>query len=125
MPYKSSEKRREYHREYMRNRYNNDTEFKNAHRARTKINKKSYRVAAAEIISRFRLNGCVRCGEKDECCLSAHHVDASLKQFEVSNAISSQFGLKRIEEELARCVCLCENCHRKLHAGRFDVSEVI
>lgn len=59
---------------------------------------------------------CNVCGEDETCCLDFHHLDPTQKDFVVSEMIN-KVGRKKIEEELAKCVCLCANCHRKVHAG--------
>ena len=35
----------------------------------------------------------------------------------IGNAASHSIGIKRVTAELAKCACLCANCHTKLHAG--------
>lgn len=49
--------------------------------------------------------------------MSAHHVDGSTKDFSIGRAVSDRYSVKRVADELEKCVCLCENCHRKVHAG--------
>jgi hypothetical protein len=59
---------------------------------------------------------CKRCGY-DRCieALEFHHTDPTKKDFNVS-----QYGYtrswKRVVEELGKCIMLCANCHRELHA---------
>ena len=64
-------------------------------------------------------SGCIRCGEDDPCCLSFHHVDPDIKLFSISDFASRT--LNELDTEIAKCVVLCENCHRKFHAGRFSL----
>jgi hypothetical protein len=62
-----------------------------------------------------RLGGrCKICGY-DKCltALEAHHVDPSIKDFNISDVTS----VERIEVELEKCVLLCANCHREVHDG--------
>jgi len=42
-----------------------------------------------------------------------HHVDSSLKRFELSKLNTQSLSL--IQEEVAKCIPLCANCHRTLH----------
>lgn len=65
----------------------------------------------------FRKDGCKVCGEKAACCLSAHHLDPTTKEFMLASAWGFRPSEERLRRELAKCVCLCENCHRKVHAG--------
>lgn len=58
---------------------------------------------------------CVVCGESEDCCLEFHHLDPSIKDTEVSRARYWSDG--RYQSEVDKCICLCCNCHRKLHAG--------
>ncbi len=66
-----------------------------------------------------RSKGCLRCGELDECCLDFHHVDG--KDYHVADMLSSGVSIKKIWDEIRRCVVLCCCCHRKLHAGRWTL----
>jgi hypothetical protein len=62
-----------------------------------------------------RLGGkCEICGY-DKCltALEAHHVDPSIKDFNISDVTS----VERIEVELEKCVLLCANHHREVHEG--------
>ena len=62
---------------------------------------------------------CSHCPETDSCCIDFHHV--SEKDFGLYDAVNAGFSKNRILKEIAKCVPLCANCHRKLHAGRFTL----
>lgn len=62
---------------------------------------------------------CSVCGESDPACLDFHHLDPSEKESDPSQMMSH--SKKMILEELAKCACLCSNCHRKEHVGRLNV----
>jgi len=123
MPLKDPEKRREYHAKYYRERLAADPAFKAKHYQHKSRVKAEYRKRAAKIIAEFRINGCRVCGELESCCLSAHHVDPSEKDFDIANIIRCQRKLEHLVSELRKCVCLCENCHRKLHAGVINLPD--
>lgn len=53
---------------------------------------------------------CVDCGETDPMVLQFDHVRGS-KSFNVSNAVSGQYSLNRISEEITKCDIRCANCH--------------
>ena len=57
---------------------------------------------------------CTKCGESDIACLDWHHTDPTKKEGSVSFLLSNN-SKKMILEEIEKCVCLCSNCHRKLH----------
>ena len=57
---------------------------------------------------------CERCGETDVACLDWHHTDPSQKEQTVSWLMDNR-SRKAILEEIDKCICLCSNCHRKLH----------
>ena len=123
MPYKGTpEERREKHRIYIANRYRTDEEYRSAHKKRVKDGKPAIIQKLKLLIDSFRASGCNVCGEMDPCCLDAHHVDPGEKEFEIASAIgNARYSKKSIVSELEKCVCLCSNCHRKLHAGRFNL----
>jgi len=64
---------------------------------------------------RYRaLRGCSKCGyNKCTRALEYHHLGS--KDGNVSRMISQGCGVKRIKEEIRKCVVLCANCHRELH----------
>jgi hypothetical protein len=59
--------------------------------------------------------GCLKCGETALCCLDFHHVKGD-KNKEISWLIKTK-NKQALILELIKCVCVCANCHRKLHAG--------
>lgn len=60
-----------------------------------------------------RGKSCVRCGESDPRCLDWHHLDPNDKLDSISTMISKHLSKKRILAEIAKCILLCANCHRK------------
>jgi predicted HNH restriction endonuclease len=59
---------------------------------------------------------CVNCGESDPACIDFHHRNPEEKEFHVGRMQGKSEA--KIIKEVEKCVCLCANCHRKLHAGR-------
>jgi hypothetical protein len=66
------------------------------------------------LLAEFRKDGCKYCGEKHPVCLDSHHVDPTEKEGHISQLT---YAPKKLAAELAKCICVCANCHRKLHAG--------
>ncbi len=63
---------------------------------------------------------CAICGYSR--CLSAlefHHVDPSKKLFGI-NETTAVKARHKVFAELAKCVLVCANCHREIHAGMID-----
>lgn len=57
---------------------------------------------------------CERCGEDDPITLDWHHTDPRTKEHAVSKMWKER-GRQAILNEIAKCQCLCANCHRKVH----------
>jgi len=57
---------------------------------------------------------CCVCGEGRSACLDFHHKDPSQKSFGLGN-IKGQ-GISLVKAEVAKCIVICANCHRILHA---------
>jgi transcription elongation factor Elf1 len=66
---------------------------------------------------------CRVCGESDIVCLDFHHLDPAKKEFDIAMAMNDEWPWETVLAEIRKCVCLCANCHRKVHAGRFRVTE--
>lgn len=76
----------------------------------------------AEIISRFKEGKrCLFCEENTPVCLDFHHTDPSTKETTLANLIHRGYSIERIEREVKKCVLICSNCHRKVHAGLLTV----
>jgi len=60
-------------------------------------------------------SGCVFCGENFPAALDFHHTGE--KTASVSQMWVHSLSLARVKAEMDKCVLLCANCHRKLHAG--------
>jgi hypothetical protein len=61
---------------------------------------------------------CEKCPESHSATLDFHH--RKDKEFNVSSMIHSGYSLKRIQDEIKKCIVLCSNCHRKLHYNEKD-----
>lgn len=96
------EKARAYRRKHY---YNN----KEVYIERAKATKKRVREYA-----NIMKDKCVLCGETEKVCLDFHHLK---DKGEGVNKLIQKCSLKRVKEEIEKCVVLCSNCHRKLHAG--------
>jgi len=116
MPLKDPIARRGYHSQYMRD-YLAKPKNRKLHLARVRKNRDKHRAAAMGLVAQFRASGCRLCPEKEPCILTAHHLDPEKKDFNVADAIRRRYHVERVKRELAKCVCLCMNCHGKLHAG--------
>lgn len=59
--------------------------------------------------------GCRLCSETFAQCLDLHHLDPTVKDFNPCEAYCMSWD--SFIKEAAKCVVLCANCHRKVHAG--------
>lgn len=59
---------------------------------------------------------CIECNESEPICIDFHHIDPEQKEVNVSALINCG-SLKKLQAEIKKCVPLCANCHRKVHAG--------
>ena len=60
---------------------------------------------------------CIVCGEDEPYCIDFHHLDPKNKLFGVGATNAQRYPKQKILDEIKKCVPLCSNCHRKLHAG--------
>ena len=64
----------------------------------------------------YKGSRCDRCGY-DRCvdALEFHHLDSSRKDFGISDRGYTR-SWQKVREELDKCILVCANCHRELHA---------
>lgn len=59
---------------------------------------------------------CCKCGEKERCCLDFHHINPKEKEYQIARIIKTH-SKETIEKEVSKCIVVCSNCHRKIHAS--------
>jgi len=104
MPYKDVEKRREFRRKWYQKNKDSERRRTIEHRARIKAWYFNYKKKLK----------CDRCPEKHPACLEFHHKESN-KENEISIMATHGYSIKKILEEISKCVVLCSNCHRKEH----------
>lgn len=57
--------------------------------------------------------GCRLCSEKEFCCIDFHHIGNKKDNIAYLCSVKNK---QKIYNELLKCVPLCANCHRKIHA---------
>ena len=64
---------------------------------------------------------CKLCGY-DRCtdALDFHHLDPDKKDFSISKM--GNMSLPKILKEIDKCIMVCANCHREIHAGLLQVA---
>lgn len=74
------------------------------------------------LIRQQRGGKCEKCGYNRYLgALDFHHLDPSQKDFTVGNR---DFKLKECIEETKKCIMLCSNCHRELHANLWTINDL-
>lgn len=70
-------------------------------------------------------------GDKCQCCgynkcraaLEFHHLNPEEKEISFCSNANRSWGVTK--EELKKCILVCANCHREIHAGLIDNSTLI
>ena len=82
------------------------------------------RIAKNREVARSLMTPCAECGNFDVAYMDWHHKDPSSKTGSISHIVAKN-NLTRVIDEIDKCVCLCSNCHRKLHFyERLDTTEI-
>lgn len=87
--------------------------------------KNKERIAEANLIK--AQIGCQCCNEKTVCVLDFHHLVGNSKGKERGMPVSRAAcqSEKAFRRELSKCIVVCANCHRKIHAGLIVLPESI
>lgn len=67
--------------------------------------------------------GCACCSERHISCIEFHHIDGDDKKFIVGTAAPRAW--EQIMKEMVKCVCVCSNCHRKIHDKIIDDTDLL
>ena len=77
------------------------------------LRRKAVRIRLIE----YKGGQCILCGySKCIDALDLHHKDASQKDFGISSGGLTR-SWERVKAEADKCVLLCANCHREVHAN--------
>jgi len=99
------EKQKQYYQEHK------DEFARRAKKYRNKIRERL--VKRLEEMRRLKEEtGCQRCPEKDWRVLTYHHLDPKKKSFNLGQKYM-YFNRIRVLKEIAKCIVLCFNCHRR------------
>lgn len=61
---------------------------------------------------------CMSCGyDKCNSALELHHVNPKLKELSFGRIVANPKSFATIVSEIKKCVLVCSNCHREIHAG--------
>jgi hypothetical protein len=80
---------------------------------------RSRKIRHAQKLQALKMLGskCSKCGyDKSLDALDFHHIDESTKSFQL--ATHWHLAWEPIKREITKCVLLCANCHRELHAKK-------
>lgn len=105
-----------YNSKRRKDRRNNPNDpYRENEKQRAKIYYHSvYQKRRDEFLNQFK-TPCIKCGEADTSCIVFHHVDPSTKLFCVGDGSLGKRTNEEVIAEINKCICLCENCHRKFH----------
>jgi len=95
--------------------------YRKKHPDRAKAACKRNKANKMALVEEYKRSGCVVCGyNKCSQALDLHHIDPSTKEDSIANLVCGS-GIKKLEEELKKCIILCANCHREHHAEGSDL----
>lgn len=76
-----------------------------------------HRAKKDALINARKAEGCQICRYHGHySTLDLHHVDPKTKKFRVAS-LSRGTSMSGLLEEIAKCIVLCANCHRNVHAN--------
>jgi hypothetical protein len=90
--------------------------------SRASTNVKNWRKRTKSLIVESMGGKCQICGyHKCNAALELHHLDPSEKEFGFGGLRANIKSFDTIKQELKKCILLCSNCHKEVHAGVTDL----
>lgn len=103
-------KNKEHSIEYLRNWRKENLVKKNGYQKIARAKKQKW-------VNEYKAErGCSKCSETDPVCLDFHHLDPATKSFGIHWGAGHQVNQEKMLAEIQKCIIICANCHRKLHA---------
>lgn len=100
-----------------------DPEYRERYNAKKRADLNKRLEPLRKLLAEARSCGCLLCDERDLEVLDFHHVDPEAKSFQITPHQISHKPLDLVREEIAKCIVLCANCHRRYHAGTVDLPD--
>lgn len=93
--------------------------FKNKIKVKHKRDTLSYRQRVKKQMIEYKGEKCEICGY-NKCveALEFHHLNPNEKDFNISGGTKS---FKNLKPEIDKCILVCANCHREIHAGLIHI----
>lgn len=77
------------------------------------------RERVGQMILEYKKQGCKFCKEIECICMDFHHLRD--KDFAIGDSTRKNYSLNRVKKEIEKCLVVCSNCHRKIHAGLIKI----
>jgi len=104
-----------YHREYHKKYYQKRKEYYLTRNVDRRIMLRNY-------LNEYKNNKfCVTCKESATPCLDFHHIDPQNKIESIAWFPNKGYSIKKLHEEIDKCIIICANCHRKLHNNLLSI----
>lgn len=108
-------------KEYARERYRlPGVKAATLARQEKKGNERRRAINAIKVASGCGNPDCEWKGQYTAAILDFHHIDRDTKSFSLSRFTTRKWV--DVLDEMKKCVVVCSNCHRKIHAEKLDVS---
>jgi hypothetical protein len=95
--------------------------YRENNKEKIKAAQKDYISPSERCVKILKINGCSLCKEKEPICLDFHHLNPKIKE---NKRTFSSLSWEVFTKEIIKCICVCSNCHKKIHAGILDASNV-
>ena len=81
-----------------------------------KLKARSNQKQSRQFIENYKKDkSCVCCGDTRPYCLEFHHIDSDVKDSNIADMGSSGASVKKILEEISKCIVVCRNCHAEIY----------
>ena len=91
----------------------------------TKETTKSWRKRLKAFLIKKAGGKCKICGY-DKCsdAFELHHIDPATKLFSIGSANPKHMTWEEVVAEAEKCIMVCSNCHKEIHAGLIDDNNI-
>lgn len=114
----------EYQKEWFKNHpeYKKKWYKKNHEKERNRVNKqrKTKYYEIRNILNEYKSKPCALCAiQLPPVCMDLHHINPSMKLYNVSSMRCSIVSISRIIKEAEKCIVVCANCHMELNINGY------